>query len=253
MIVACVVLVGCGGGRSGQTVSPAPTSASSVSSPDAEAACPGHGGRWDSGKGCVLAEETPKSVQHLLVPVQWTSSFPELQTAVDAAVTGIRNNFRESALRAWPSADGKPYSLDMTFDAYQGGGAHPVDSVRLTVTESLGGYHPQLSYRTISFDRVTKRSLTIETLLVDAANGMSTIATQARDDLHGRLSEEDTAFVDQGTSPDAANFHSFVLDGDSVVFFFEPYQVAPYAAGPQQSRLALSALRDVVKPEYIPA
>lgn len=257
---ACgIVLVGCDSGEAPRDVSAAESTSSTTATPppavdqSGAAACPKHGGRWDAAQGCVVDETTPQSTQHLVIPVQWDSSFPELQRAVDDTVADIRANFRESVERAGAPPEGKPWALQVSFEAYLGKGVHPSDSVRFSISESLGGYHPGFAFRTLAFDRTTKQSITLDTLLIDPAAALAKISALVRTDLRAQLGGVGTEFVDTGTVPEPGNFKDFSLDGAALLFSFEPYRVAAYAEGPMQSRVALSELRDVVKPEYLPA
>ncbi|MFD6195879.1 RsiV family protein [Mycobacteriaceae bacterium NPDC060252] len=261
-VVCGIVLVGCDRGEAprgtptqepSSASEPAATTPTATIDPAAASACPKHGGRWDATQGCVIDEATPQATQHLLIPVQWDASFPELQKAVDELVADIRTKFRQSVERAGAPPEGKPWALNVTFDAYQGKGVHPADGVRFSISESLGGYHPGFAFRTVTFDRTTKQAITLGSLLIDLAAALPKISALVRSDLRAQLGGVGTEFVDTGTVPEAGNFKNLSLDGDALLFSFEPYQVAAYAEGPMQSRVALSALRDVVKPEYLPA
>ncbi|SKQ93156.1 putative secreted protein [Mycobacteroides abscessus subsp. massiliense] len=258
--VCGVVLAGCGRGEvPPETAVPESADATTTAAPavtadpGAQAACPKHGGRWDAGQGCVIDEATPQATQHLVVPVQWDSSFPELQQAVDGTVADIRANFRKSVERAGAPPEGKPWALQVSFETYQGKGTHPSDSVRFSISESLGGYHPGFAFRTLAFDRTSRQAITLDTLLIDPATALPKISALVRTDLRAQLGGVGAEFVDTGTVPEPGNFKDFSLDGDALLFSFEPYRVAAYAEGPMQSRIALSELRDVVKPEYLPA
>ncbi|MGH3725574.1 MAG: RsiV family protein [Mycobacterium sp.] len=256
-VVCGVVLAGCSKADTPAVAPvPAPSGAittTAVANPADQAACPKHGGRWDSAEGCVIDEVTPQATQRLLVPVQWDSSFPELQKAADETVADIRAHFRKSVERAGAPPEGKPWALKVTFDAYQGRGSHPSDGVRFSISESLGGYHPGFAFRTLSYDRITRQAITVETLLSDPTASLPKLSELVRADLRAQLGGVGTEFVDTGTVPEAGNFRNFSLDGDALIFSFEPYTVAAYAEGPMQSRLPFSELRDVVKPEYLPA
>ena len=47
-----------------------------------------------------------------------------------------------------------------------------------------------------------------------------------------------------GTAPEAENFSSFALTPEGIRIFFQPYQVAPWAAGSQVVDIPLDALAD---------
>jgi len=51
----------------------------------------------------------------------------------------------------------------------------------------------------------------------------------------------------------AENYQNWVLTPDALVFTFEQYQVAPYAAGPQTVTIPLSDVQDILAPEFAPA
>lgn len=44
----------------------------------------------------------------------------------------------------------------------------------------------------------------------------------------------DDYLIEAGAGPDPDNFQAWTLTGDSIIFHFDPYQVAAYAAGPQK-------------------
>jgi hypothetical protein len=58
------------------------------------------------------------------------------------------------------------------------------------------------------------------------------------------------SFITDGTTPNDANFANFFVDNNTLVILFAPYQVAPYAAGPQTLRIPFSQLSGILKAEY---
>jgi hypothetical protein len=52
----------------------------------------------------------------------------------------------------------------------------------------------------------------------------------------------DDSWIEEGAGPDPDNFQSWTLTDDSIIFHFFPYQVAAYAAGPQQVEFTFSEL-----------
>ena len=73
--------------------------------------------------------------------------------------------------------------------------------------------------------------------------------TELRDILGDMLNEE---MLENGTSKDLANFSRFMLAPRDLVIFFEPYAVAPYAAGVQVVSIPLTRLGALLKPEFRP-
>jgi hypothetical protein len=89
---------------------------------------------------------------------------------------------------------------------------------------------------------------------VAGSNPWPTIAPIVQQSLESQLSaainapltDEDKQWIQTGTGEDPQNYQVFVLDGDSLVFHFPPYQVAAYAAGPQSVAIPLSSLIGLV-------
>ncbi|HVN67607.1 MAG TPA: RsiV family protein, partial [Candidatus Sulfotelmatobacter sp.] len=61
----------------------------------------------------------------------------------------------------------------------------------------------------------------------------------------GKRDGADKKWIKMGAGPDPAHFQKFVLSENEIIFFFDPYEVACYAAGPQTVSLPLTTLRDV--------
>ena len=53
-----------------------------------------------------------------------------------------------------------------------------------------------------------------------------------------------------GTAPVADNFKDFIWLPGKLHLYFPAYQVASYAAGPQESLLPLGKLKDVIRPDW---
>lgn len=115
------------------------------------------------------------------------------------------------------------------------------------------GAHPNTFYRTFTFDLATGAELDIADLFIPRSDYLKRLSAISQFELAKTLGEfADVEYIAQGTVPDALNFQSFVMDGDALVLLFPPYQVAPYAAGPQSVTIPLSQLADILKPEYRP-
>lgn len=115
----------------------------------------------------------------------------------------------------------------------------------------MGGAHPNHDYATANYLMPDGWRVYLPELL-DGSRGAKRIAGLARADLDRRITKGDDALSDpetvaMGTTPDWDNFRSFILKPDAIALYFPPYQVASYASGPQQSRIPLAALRDVMR------
>ena len=52
-----------------------------------------------------------------------------------------------------------------------------------------------------------------------------------------------------GSAPTAKNYESWTITKRGIGINFDPYQVAPYAAGPQFVMVPYSALKELIKPD----
>lgn len=78
---------------------------------------------------------------------------------------------------------------------------------------------------------------------------LNILSNLCRLELYKKLNNSDSMSVMSGTDPkDAKNLSLFCFDKTGVVFYFEPYQVAPYSEGPQELRLSYGKLRKIFAP-----
>ena len=59
----------------------------------------------------------------------------------------------------------------------------------------------------------------------------------------------DADMMRSGASERADNYKAWAITKKGLWITFDPYQVAPYAAGPQHVLVPYSALKDVIKPD----
>jgi hypothetical protein len=139
------------------------------------------------------------------------------------------------------------YSLNLTYERYQHSEA--VVSLVYTVAYYSGGAHPNSNYETFTFDLDAGQRLTFDDVFPAANHPLDVISPLAIAQLTEQQGEyADAEWIAQGAGPDAANFQDFALTEDSVIFFFEPYQVAAYAYGPSQVEIPLAELAGVISP-----
>ncbi|NJR12921.1 DUF3298 domain-containing protein [bacterium] len=96
-----------------------------------------------------------------------------------------------------------------------------------------------------------ERTLSLADLFQDGADPYALLAPLARADLTERLPDL-ADFVNPGTEPTAENFATWILASDVLILYFPPYQVAPYAAGPQTVTIPLADLAGSLRAEYSP-
>lgn len=191
----------------------------------------------------VRTEMIKKQTDKLQIEIQ----YPVIgQTGVDADIADwarqLAQNF-ESNYAEEPPAEGMPYEMKATYRLSR---PSPLAvSVTWDVANYTGGAHGNLDIITKSYDLKTGDPVDIYDLFKDletALNHMSAYAYKALSETLGDMRVED--MLRAGTTPDADNFASIALIPTGVRVYFQPYQVAPWAAGPQSVDIPLEELTD---------
>ncbi len=104
------------------------------------------------------------------------------------------------------------------------------------------------------FDRRTGAELTINDLFVDSSY-LVRLSALTREVLEERIATEELAsdpeWVESGTAPTAENFDNILLQEDRTILVrFDKYQVAAGVEGVVDVVLPLSAIADLLKPEF---
>ena len=139
-----------------------------------------------------------------------------------------------------------PYSL-------QGGYSSPFVSDKLINVvfegyEFTGGAHGNYIYRTFVFDTATGKELKLQDFFVDKKGYLAAIAKYASQEITKR-DVSDADWIKTGTAPDKANYQFFYWTKDGLTIVFPPYQVAAYAAGPQDVIIPFSELVPRLEPD----
>ena len=155
---------------------------------------------------------------------------------------------------------GRKESLQITY--LIGSSAHTLSYI-FTITEDTLGAHPNLFFKTFSFDTDPSTHsgqagapLALTDLFVPGSEYLAALSRIARTKLPAvigtKLVDADFIknFIMPGTTPEEKNFDNFFFDNQDFVILFAPYAVAPYSAGPQTLRIPLTDLSDILKPAY---
>ncbi len=138
-------------------------------------------------------------------------------------------SFFESAY-AIVSPPGDVLSLNFGFYTYSDGAAHPY-SYTLTYTYSLQRGEP----------------IWLEQLFLPGADSLGLIASYCQDELSRRDIGFDTLFV-TGADPTPENYRNWNITPGGLLISFDPYQVAAYAAGPQEVLISYAVLNPIIDP-----
>jgi hypothetical protein len=144
-----------------------------------------------------------------------------------------------------------PWSLYSLYDIYQY--SEDVISINFTISEYTGGAHPNSYFRSFTFDVVAEQEIALADLFLPDSDPFSVIGPLVEADLLLQQGgNADPAWISEGTSTNPANYQNFALDEDSLILFFPPYQVGPYALGTFAVVLPLNQLSSILADPFKP-
>ena len=114
-----------------------------------------------------------------------------------------------------------------------------------------GAAHPNSYADVLNFDLKNGKQLKLSDLFKPGAKYLQAIATYCIADLKkqakdkGLLEEE----IEKGAAAKSDNYESWTITKRGLGIHFDPYQVAPYAAGPQFVLVPYSTLKDLINPD----
>lgn len=137
--------------------------------------------------------------------------------------------FKKDVADAGPSLS-IPYDFQSDFESVYVGA--DIVSAKIVTSTYTGGAHGIVIVNGLNFDRNTGELLTLDDALAMTGLTLAQISEKAKSELQKKLGAD--IIAPEGAGPDPNNFGAFIIDKDKVTFIFQVYQVAPYAAGPQE-------------------
>ncbi|MBU0750426.1 RsiV family protein [Patescibacteria group bacterium] len=132
---------------------------------------------------------------------------------------------------------GRKQALGFEYNTYT---SDKTVSYEYSIYADTMGAHPNLYFRTFTFNLNTGDLMTLKDLFPNDPGYLETVSGLSRDSLREQLGEyANTEYLEDGTTPMEVNFQNFVVDGDTLVIIFPPYQVGPYALGVQRVEIPL--------------
>jgi hypothetical protein len=205
--------------------------------------CMPKGGAMVEGR-CLLSTEAHATVDY---PLELGQN-EVVSSTIDPFIQATQASFFETVGAAFSPAPG-PYELDVTYEELHH--SDTIVSLVFTTYEFTGGAHGNTLHQTYTFDLQHGVVLTLDNLFTDTAAALAVIDPIVEADLTAKLGDMlDVQWLTDGTGTNPDNYQAFALDADNLIFYFPPYQVAPYAAGTQTVSIPLSELSSVLAPEF---
>jgi hypothetical protein len=121
-------------------------------------------------------------------------------------------------------------TLSLTIDYREERSTH-ADNYIFTISTYTGGAHGLQITKTFAFDAVGT-SIMQGDLFANPDTGLKAVATFVQKEIE-KKKISDAEWIKDGAGATPDNYQSFIISDAGVTFIFDPYQVAPYAAGTQ--------------------
>jgi len=123
-------------------------------------------------------------------------------------------------------------------------------NILVTGSQYTGGAHPASLFRTYAFDVEENRFLELKDLFRPQVNYLAVISDYAIKELNTR-GYPDADWINSGAKPSDENYQLFNLEQDGLHIIFPPYQVAAYAAGPQEVVVPHAELQGLLQDKFL--
>ncbi len=218
----------------------------------------------------VKTSNTPTTIPTKEVPlVEWPSEQVKRETITDSSkgyeitayypitksdsITGLLKNFVTDQITMFKTdtSEGgalpegyRPMTLDISYEEYRNASANTY--VFLTYSDT-GGAHGLSVTTTFSFTKTGQR-IALADLFTNGIRGLGILADVVKKELMKR-DFADADWINEGAGPREENYQNFIVQEDGVLFIFDQYQVAPYAAGVQEVFVPVTAFQSIANPE----
>ena len=116
-----------------------------------------------------------------------------------------------------------------------------------------GAAHPNYFSDVINYDLKNGKQLKLSDLFKPGAKFLQPIATYCIAELKKQMKSSeagaDDRWIEEGAAPAAKNYAGWTITKKGLRITFDPYQVAPYAAGRQYVLVPYSNLKDLINPD----
>lgn len=151
-------------------------------------------------------------------------------------ITGILNKFKSDIENETPCVDCPDWQKTLFINYEVVHNNDGIFSLKFSTETFLGGAHPTHIISTKNYGLKEKKIIKFEDVITGQA--LLDKISQISSDYFKHQQLEYDLFVD-GFEAKKENYLNFNLKKDSIVFYFQEYQIAPYVAGPQQIEIKL--------------
>ena len=168
---------------------------------------------------------------------------------VSKKVAGFKKDLQnDEGLEPLPDSMGSDLSVDYTVVLAQ----DDLVSIKFEVSSYYqGAAHPNSYSDVLNYDLKNGKQLKLADLFKPDTKFLPVIATYSIGDLKKQAKDKGLLDdqIESGAAPAAKNYLSWNITKKGLGINFDPYQVGPYAAGPQYVMVPYTILKDLINPE----
>ncbi len=190
------------------------------------------------------ASDDPKYEIHGQVPVIQLQTAGALNVLLKKSVTeeldGFKKNFED-----WEIPPEMVIQSSFMWINYDVALLNPqMASVRFYVDYYMAGAaHPNHYFKIVNYDLSAGKTVSINDLFIDSNGALAFLSKYCKT----ALEKPDFLLFEEGLEVKEENFKNWNLTEMGLRLSFDPYQVAPYAAGPQEVLIPYSEIKGMVK------
>ena len=131
-------------------------------------------------------------------------------------------------------------------------------AIQFTVSSySAGAAHPNSYTEVVNFDLKNGKLLKLTDLFLPGSKYLGTLSNFCIQELkkqakaQGDYAAMDDDWIKRGAGAELTNYDNWTITKKGLGITFDPYQVAAYAAGPQNVLVPYSAVKEIIKPEGV--
>lgn len=175
-----------------------------------------------------------------------TYPYIEKENGFNESVANIINeeikNFQENSLSndsAVKETDPEGYSqysrqYDLKISYEKGQVDENIVSIIFSIYNFTGGAHGNGYFAPVNYNLKDNKEIFLADLFIGQSDYLKKISDYSINDLKKqatqRLGSTEGLWIEDGAGPKEDNFSVFLVNKDSITFYFSPYQVAPYVA-----------------------
>jgi hypothetical protein len=168
---------------------------------------------------------------------------------VSKKVAGFKKDLQnDEGLEPLPDSMGSDLNVDYTVVLAQ----DDLVSIKFEVGSYYqGAAHPNSYSDVLNYDLKNGKQLKLADLFKPGAKFLPVIATYSIGDLKKQAKDKGLLddLIESGAAPAAKNYLSWNITKKGLGINFDPYQVGPYAAGPQYVMVPYTILKDLINPD----